>query len=156
VETGKGLVTFNTPRSKGLVGFADNREIVLGGVTLRPGMTQLGWCTLGITLRSGDSLTNACSALIVAGGWCENSGQVWTSSKKDSVGRQWGHAPVLAEVVPFELTLPVNRDRVRVWRLDERGQRKTAMPVEGDARHAVLRATPETGSLWYELEVTGA
>lgn len=150
---GHGVVTVNTPKTKALVGFADDKDVSLGGVTFHPRTTQLGWCSLGVTLRRGESLTNACSALIVSGGWCENSGQVWTSAKKDSVANQWGHAPVLAEIVPFTLTLPVSQDRVHVWKLDERGQRKSAMTLEGDASKTILRVTPENGSLWYELEV---
>ena len=96
--------------------------------------TKLGWCTLGITLTRGEVFTNDCSALIVAGGWWENTDQVWNDTNKDSINYyngQWGHAPVLAEVVPFTLTLPVGTNYVRVWSLDERGQRKAPLSVTG-------------------------
>ena len=127
------MVTVRHARTKALVGFADNQRVTLGGLSLRPGTTQLGWCTLGATLTRGEVFTNDCTALIVAGGWWENTGQVWKDANKISVGNQWGTRPVLTEVVPFTLTLPVGTNHVQAWSLDERGQRKAALPVTGDS-----------------------
>ncbi len=152
--TNKGLVTFNTRRTKGLVGYADNFSVNLGGVILRPGATRLGWCSLSMTLRKGEVFTNDCTALIVATGWWENTGQVWTDTNKTSLGTQWGTAPALAEVVPFTLTLPVGTNYVRVWSLDERGQRKNLLPLAGSASFTRVDVSTNSGSLWYELEVS--
>jgi hypothetical protein len=152
-KPGKGLVTIDTPRTKAVAGFADNTPLSFGGVRIQPGTTRLGWCTLGLTLIRGESFTNDCSALIVAGGWWENTGQVWKDASKTSVGNRWGQAPVLAEVVPFSLTLPVGTNHVRVWALDERGQRKAALNLSGDAASSTLNVTANNGSIWYELEV---
>jgi hypothetical protein len=152
-QAGKGLVTIDTPRTKALTGFADNRPVTLGGITLRAGTTQLGWCTLGMTLTRGEVFTNDCAALIVATGWWENTGQVWTDSTKVSVGNQWGRSPVLTEVVPFSLTLPVGTNHVSAWVLDERGQRRAALPVSGDAARTTLTISTNAGSIWYELNV---
>jgi hypothetical protein len=151
---GKGLVTVDTPRTKALVGFADDQPVRLGELMFQPGATRLGWCTLGATLIRGQTFTNDCTALIVATGWWENTGQVWTDQKKSSVGTHWGRAPVLAEVVPFSLTLPVATNRVAAWSLDERGQRKAALPLAGDAAATTLTVGLNAASLWYELEVT--
>ena len=122
-----GVVTVDTSRTKAVIGFADNEPTTLGPLTLRSGTTQLGWCTLAATLTHGEVFTNDCTALIVAGGWWENIGQVWTDTNKISVGNQWGHAPVLTEVVPFTMTLPVGTNFVQAWSLDERGQRNRAI-----------------------------
>lgn len=149
----KGLVTINTPRTKGLVGFADNQDVQLGSVRVRPGTTMLGWCTLGMTLRSGQSFTNDCTALIVATGWWENTGQVWKDSNKNSVGNQWGRAPVLAEVVPFTLALPVPTNHVRVWSLDTQGVRKAQLPVSGNSQSTVISVTTNSASIWYEVQI---
>jgi hypothetical protein len=148
-----GLVTINTPRTKALLGFADNHPVTLGGMTLEAGDTQLGWCTLGLTLVRGEVFTNDCTALIIATGWWENSGQLWKDANKDSVGNQWGHAPALTEVVPFTVTLPVATNIVRLWALDEQGQRKAALPVTGDDTSTVITITTDAASIWYELEV---
>jgi len=149
----KGLVTINSPRTKGLVGFADNQEVQLGTVRLRPGTTLLGWCTLGITLKSGQSLTNDCTALIVATGWWENTGQVWKDSNKNSVGNQWGRAPVLAEVVPFTITLPVPTNQVRVWSLNTQGARQSQLPISGDSQSTTLTVGTNAATIWYEVQI---
>jgi len=152
-QASQGLVTLDTSRTKALIGFADNRPVTLGGLTLQPGATRLGWCTLGITLTRGEVFTNDCSALVVASGWCENTGQIWTDTTKTSVGNQWGHAPVLTEVVPFTLTLPVGTNYVQVWSLDERGQRKAALAVTGNGTSTILTVTTNASSIWYEVNV---
>ncbi len=149
-----GVVTFDTPRTKGLVGYADNRPMTLGALTFRPGTSRLGWCTLGITLKRGQSFTNDCSALLVATGWCENTGQVWKDANKNSVGNHWGGAPILAEIVPFTLTLPVGVNNVRVWSLDPRGKRLSQLPLTGDASSTTLNVTSNAASIWYEVEVS--
>ena len=114
---------------------------------------ELGWCTLGVTLVKGEVFTNDCTALVVAGGWWENTGQVWTDTNRVSVGNQWGHSPVLTEVVPFTLTLPVGTNYVQAWSLDERGQRKAALALTGNASSTTLTITTNSGSIWYELDV---
>jgi hypothetical protein len=152
-QAGQGLLTYNTRRTKGLVGYADNKAVTLDAITFQPGTTKLGWCTLGLTLRRGEVVTNDCTALIIASGWWENTGQVWKDATKNSVGNQWGTAPVLAEVVPFSITLPVATNHVRVWSLNELGQRKAQLPVTGSATNSVITVDTNAASLWYELEV---
>jgi hypothetical protein len=125
----------------------------MGGITFTPGATQLGWSTLGATLLQGEVFTNDCTALVIASGWWENTGQVWTDTNKVSVGNQWGRSPVLTEVVPFTLTLPVGTNHVSVWSLDERGQRKAAIPVSGNSSSTTITITTNAGSIWYELRV---
>lgn len=150
---GQGLVTFDTARTKAMVGFADNQTRSLGPLTVRPGTTQLGWCSLGATLTRGEVFTNDCTAIVIAGGWWENTGQVWTDASRTSLGNQWGQAPVLAEVVPFTLTLPVATNYVKAWSLDERGLRKASMALTGSATNSTLTITTNAGSIWYELAV---
>lgn len=152
---GKGFVTVNTARTKALIGFTDQREVDLGGVRLRPAATQLGFSTLALTLMRGDSFTNGGTALLVAAGRCENTDMLWTDASHTSVGDQWGSAPTLIETVPFTLTLPIAASRLKAWALDERGQRKTALPVAGDAASATLSADASAASLWYEIETAG-
>lgn len=152
-QPGQGRVTFDTARTKAIIGFADNQSTTLGPLTLRPGTTQLGWCTLGATLTRGEVFTNDCNMIAVASGWWENTGQVWTDTSKTSLGNQWGHAPVLTEVVPFTLTLPVATNYVQAWSLDERGQRKASLALSGNATNTTLTITTTAGSIWYELDV---
>ena len=152
-QSNRGLVTVDTPRTKVVLGFADNHPVSLGGLTFTPGTTQLGWCTLGMTLTRGEVFTNDCTALIAATGWYENTGQVWTDTNKTSVGNQWGTQPVLTEVVPFTITLPVATNYVSVWSLDQRGQRLAALPISGSSSSTTITITTNTASAWYELDV---
>ena len=61
---------------------------------------------------------------------------------------------MLAEVVPFTVMLPVGTNHVRVWSLNERGQRKAELPVTGSASSTVITIGTNTASIWYELEVS--
>ena len=153
---GRGAVAINTPRTKAVVGYVTNRIWNLGELTFAPGSNQLGWCTLGATLTRGSSFTNDCNALVVASGWWENTGQVWKNPNKDSVGNQWGGPPILVEVVPFTLTLPVGASRVSAWALDENGQRKAILAVTGTGTNATITVSASAASIWYEFEVTRA
>ena len=152
-QPGAGVVTVDTPRTKAVVGFTDNQPVTFAGLTLQAGTTQLGWSTLGATVTQGEVFTNDCTTLIVAGGWWENTGQVWTDTNKDSLADQWGQAPVLTEVVPFSCQLPVATNFVQAWSLDEQGQRMAAIPVTGDASSTTLTINTNAGSIWYELDV---
>jgi hypothetical protein len=152
-SAGRGVISINTPRTKAVIGHATNQVWNLGEISLAPGTNQLGWCTLGATLTRGTSFTNDCNALVVASGWWENTGQVWKDADKDSVGNQWGGAPILMEVVPFTLTLPVGTNRVSAWVLDERGQRRSTLPVTGSSSNAIIGVGTNAGSIWYEFEV---
>jgi hypothetical protein len=150
---GRGAVTINTPRTKAILGYVTNRLWNLGELTFAPGSNQLGWCTLGATLTRGSSFTNDSTALVIATGWWENTGQMWKNANRDSVGNQWGGPPILMEVVPFTLTLPAGTNRVSAWALDERGQRKGALPVTGTSTNTTITIGAGAGSIWYELEV---
>jgi len=150
---GRGAVTINAPRTKAVLGYATNRVWNLGELTFSPGSNQLGWCTFGATITRGGSFTNDCSALLVATGWWENTGQMWKDANKDSVGNQWGGPPILMEVVPFTLTLPAATNRISAWALDERGQRRVALPITGTSTNATITVSAAAGSIWYELEV---
>lgn len=150
---GRGVVTVNTPRSKAVVGFVTNRVVQLGELTFTAASNRLGWCSFGATLTRGDSFTNDCTALVVASGWWENTGQVWKDATRNSVGNQWGGPPMRMEVIPFTLTLPVPTNRVTVWRLNQVGQRLGTLDVTGSATNTVLTVTANAATIWYEIEV---
>lgn len=149
----RGVVTINTARTKAVLGYATNRIWNLGELTFTPGTNRLGWCSLGATLTRGTSFTNDCTALVVASGWWENTGQVWKNANQDSVGGNWGGPPILVEVVPFTLALPIGTNRISAWVLDERGQRKATLPVTGTVTNTIISVSTNTASIWYEIEV---
>lgn len=152
-DSTRGRVTVNTPKTRAIVGFADNGTFDLGGFVFQPATTMLGWCALGVTLRNGQTMTNDCSLLAVATGWWENTGQTWTDPTKQSVANQWGRAPVLTEAVPFTLRIPAPAGSVRFWELNARGVRTRQLPVTGTSSLAVLATTTNSQTIFYEIEI---
>jgi hypothetical protein len=147
-----------SPRSKVVAGFVQaGASVDVGdGVSWRIGATRQNWATAAITLLEGESFAQGGRAIAVLTGDQENTGQVWKdATTRVSVGNRWGSAPVLVESVPAMLTLPVKADRVKVWRLDGRGQRGDSIEVRAVAGdHAEIELGGTT--VWYEIEIAPA
>jgi len=151
----RGVVTINTARSKAVIGYGAGKRFDLGGIVIEPGATnQDGWSAITMTAMDGNFTGLRARLLITATGAAENTGMQWHSVAHDSVGRHWGRAPSLVEVVPAVIAVPFPAARVRAWALDERGQRKTPLKTTeaGDSKATVtLGASQQT--LWYEIEL---
>jgi len=150
---GKGSVRVNAPRTRAVIGFTDGTEISLGDVTIRPGRTRQGWCTIGLTLTEGESFAGPARALVIATGYAENTGMRWLNEAHTTVGRQWGRAPSRVEGISAAIRLPAPADRVRAWALDERDQRTAEVAVRAAAGRAEVHIGPQHRTLWYELAI---
>lgn len=152
----RGVLTINTPATKAVVGFSDGRSFDLDGVVIEPGQTRQGWSTIAITARDGESLTGEGGAwgVIVATGDHENTGQIWKNEQRNSVGRNWGRAPALIEVVPAAITIPVAPWRVSIWALNADGNRFAEVPVEDFEGKARFRIGESGPTLWYEIFIS--
>lgn len=151
--TGKGVVTVNSPRVKAVIGFAAGRSFDLNGVTISPGKTIQDWSTISLTLVEGESFSKPHRAILVATGTAENTGMKWKDAERSSVGRQWGEAPSLVEVIPATIRLPVAAGRVKAWSLDGKGQRLQPLKVQAAADGVAAIELGGTPTLWYELTV---
>lgn len=164
-EKGSGVVIINTPRSKAIIGFAGGKRFELGGVVIEPKQTmQDGWCAITVTAMEGNlplrplsRLTRPIRLLITATGYAENTEMGWKKEAgyppKSSCGRNWGKSPSMVEGISATITLPLPAKRVRAWALDERGQRKVAIPIDADSNgNAILPLSPYWQTLWYEVE----
>ncbi|MEW6304123.1 MAG: carbohydrate binding domain-containing protein [Verrucomicrobiota bacterium] len=146
----RGVVTINTPRSKGVIGYGGGRRFALGEFVIEPAQgLQNGWST--VTLTAMD--TAATRWLITATGYAENTGMGWKNAGKSTVGRDWGSAPSRVEGVEARITLPHAATRVEVWSLDERGQRKQKLPLQSTGGKASVTIGPRWETLWYEVVV---
>ena len=152
---GHGVVTVDTPRSKAVVGYGGGQRYELGGLVIEPGQTrQDGWSALTLTAVEGDLTTAPSRWLITATGYVENTDMGWTDSEHTSVGNDWGKAPTLVEGIPARFTVPFAADQVEVWALDERGQRRIAVPCQAaPGGHAMIAIGSEWKTLWYEIAV---
>lgn len=149
----KGVVTLDTPRAKGVVGFSDDREFSLGTLRIRPGRTRQGWSTILLAQKDGERLGAVGTALLVAAGDTENTGMVWRDERKNNLA-SWGGAPVLVEGIAAEIEIETGDAALAVWALDESGRRRTPLPVRTRSGHSVFSIGPEHKTLWYEIVVT--
>lgn len=152
---GAGVVTVNTARSKGVLGYVEGDSYSLGNLAVTFGQLNLDWAALMVTAQTGsfDNLAAGASLLAVANARVENTDMQWTDTTYTSVGNHWGRAPTVIEVVPFTLELPVAAGRVQAWRLDGSGQRGDALPVTATETGALITANGGTATLWYEIEI---
>lgn len=164
-ERGRGVVTVASPRAALVIGFARGREYTLGDVVLIPGPTsQDGFGVWGVVALDGEApLAHARRLVIVALGYSQNSGARWAKypdlllpgpppeGERVTVGRAWGHAPVLAEGVPATVIVPLRGRTLAAWALDGRGQRVSPVPVLTDGSRAVVDVGPAYRTLWYEV-----
>jgi hypothetical protein len=164
-EKGRGVVTVNAQNSKAVIGFADGKRFELGGIVIEPGQTmQDGWCAISLTVMDGSLPTRPSPRvprpvrlLITATGYAENTEMGWKEVSgyppKSSCGRNWGKPPSLVEGISATITLPLPSKQVQAWALDERGQRKSQIPVNADpSGNAAIRIGPQWQTLWYEVE----
>jgi hypothetical protein len=152
-DRNRGVVTVNAPRSKAVIGYASGRRFDLAGAVIEPGPTRLaGWSAITLTVMEGEKIAQPCRLLITATGDADNTDCVRAGADGNGPVRDWGTEPVLVEGIPARITLPLPPGAVQAWALDERGQRKTPVPVraEGSGR-ATITIGPEWKTLWYEV-----
>jgi hypothetical protein len=150
----RGVVTFNTAKSKAVIGYGGGKRFDLGGVVVEPGPTlQDGWSAITMTAMEGDLSAAPFRLLITATGYAENTKMGWKNPEKTSVGKNWGEAPSLVEGIPARITLPLPAKNVEAWALDERGQRKTKLPAQASENgNTIIAIGPQWQTLWYEVE----
>lgn len=156
---GRGVVTVSSPRSKAVIGFGGGRRFDLGdGVIVEPGNTrQNGFSVISLTVKQGGFAprpTTPTSVLITATGYVQNTGWGWRElgDNRVTLGENWGTAPTLVEGIPARITLPMPANTVEAYALDERGARKSRIPVSRDSSgRAVLQIGAQYQTLWYEV-----
>jgi len=154
-EPGAGYFLADTPRTKLFTGFVRGRTFDLGDVKLAIGPTRLDWATLSLVALDGDGFSAPGRVLIAATGWVQNRGMELEDLGGDRVtlGSRWGTEPVLCEGVPAEILLPVDADRVRLYPLDESGNRRSAVPCAARGGRALIPLGPKHKTVWYEVEI---
>ena len=153
---GKEYVAVNTKNSKLFVGYADGREITLGDVSLTVGATETGAAVISLVSRNatGFGAEGAANILVAASGVAANTGaKIERVSKKLVRLSERGHAPVCAEGIPCEITLPAPPARVKCWALAGDGSRMKEIAPEavGDGERSRIRLSPSCKTLWYEV-----
>lgn len=152
-QPGAGVFVVNSGKTKLVTGFPAGRVFDLGGVKIQIGQTLLNWATLSLTVLEGEAFDRPGRVLLAATGKAQNTG--WDFRQEGdrvTVGRRWGDEPILCEGVSATITLPTPATSVKVYALDESGQRKASVPV-GGTREAQFQIGPQYRTLWYEIEI---
>ncbi len=150
-DTLRRVVTVDTLRSKSFIGMTNGKSEKLGDVEVQVLSSIQNWAAITLTAMKGSSITDSGSVLLTATGYTENSGMKWKDEQHTSVGRNWGNAPSLVECIGAEIRIP-SKKPVKVWALDERGQKGKQVPVKMQSGKAAFRIGQDYKTLWYEVE----
>lgn len=154
-QKGGAYYVVDAPRSKLFTGFVRGRTFPLGDVSLEIGRTRLDWATISLVAVDGEGFHKAGRVLIAATGWVQNRDAQLEELGKDRVtlSNRWGNEPVLCEGVPASIVLPVAADRVKLYPLDESGNRRAAVDVTARDGKCLLQVGPQHKTVWYEAVI---
>ncbi len=150
------LWSLNAPRAKAFAGFVGGRRLRLGELEAWfPTQTggSLTWAAGGVSAMDGQPVALSKKLLVVLCGRAENPNMGW-NAVRDSVGSNWGRGPTHVAAPSATLKLWTGALSARVWALDERGQRRGAIP--STLRNGALKFSPSNvwRTLWYEIELS--
>lgn len=136
-------------RAIAAIGFVGGQTIAAGPLTA--GFPDFGnrFAAMTLTALDGRPVGESSRLLLTVAGRAQNTDMVWNQSRT-SVGRNWGHAPVLAEGIPAAIT--VQNDKIRqVWALDPTGRRVQRAPATSANGKVSFQIGPQFRTIWYEL-----
>ena len=145
-----GLVTIDTPRTQGLIGFVGANGKSDSNLDAQVDNT---FCTILLSSFDTKPISQASNLLLIAGGRVENTGQQWNAA--GTAVTNWGGSPTLIDPVRGRLTFRhiQGAHAVLLQPIDGDGQPK-GPPVQaarkGDGWEMPLGQTVTT---WYEITV---
>jgi hypothetical protein len=114
-----GLVTIDTPRTQGLVGFVKANGISTSQMTAE---VMNDFCAITVSSLDEQPISHASLMLLVAGSKIENTGTRW--NERHTLWEEWGAGPTLIEPVTGWVTLKELEGAVAV----------RLVPLDGAAR----------------------
>ena len=145
-EDGEKMYWVETPKTQVVLGEIADSGLSLGGdIEVEVGETETGWAAFALTSMDDLPLPESNRMLLVIMSKVENQGMGWDEGR-NTVGREWGNGPTIAEGVPARLTFG-SRDDLVIYALDGTGKR--AQKVE--AREGSFGLGPEYRTCWYEV-----
>jgi hypothetical protein len=152
-ESGKGgMVTIDTPRSQGIIGFVEEYEVSMENFSVE---VDNEFCSITLSSLDEDTtaIADASRMLLVAGARAENTGTIWGEAGMRITER--GESPSLIEVVTGEVTLQglEGAESVQVHALDGSGQRMGKPIVPESAGSDRVFSIGDQATTWYEVIV---
>ena len=162
----KGFFVVDAARCKVFSGFV-TEPTRFDAVKLEIGKTILDWATVSLVKAKGVSGTeekngvlSKGSYLLTATGELRNTDAVYKITEDNSItsagayGGSNGRAPALCEGIPATITLDgLRAENVKVYALDESGNRAKDVPVADKDGVAAFEIGPEYRTIWYEVVV---
>jgi hypothetical protein len=156
----RGLVTIDTPRTQGAIGFLAAGPVELSAVTMDLS-TPFG-AVYVTTLRDELPIGESPRLLVTAVGPARNTGMRYEET--DEVARQHGthlyrladpgEAPILLRAIAGTVRIRTERaDRLQGWVLDLNGRRRCTTELDTEDGTVVLQLAAEHRTVYYELAV---
>ncbi len=148
-QADKPVFLVRAPAIRMAVGEVGGRELPLGdlGLVIRP--PDGTWACFAMAAKDGRPIAESRDILVAVATRAENTGMGWNENRT-TVGGKWGKAPVVAQFVPFVMTLP-GAERPRVHALDATGAKSAPIPVSGQSGAWRIAPDGNTPSLWYTI-----
>jgi hypothetical protein len=145
-----GLITVDTPRSQGLIGFVKAQGKAVSNLAAD---VRNNFCTILLSSMDTQPIATSAKLLLVAGGTVENTGQVWNSAGTDVTAA--GGSPTLVDQVKGTITLrKIQGARaVSLQAMDGAGQ-PVGAPVQAAASGDDWKIPiGDTTTTWYQITV---
>lgn len=147
---GKGYFVCSAPEVKVFTGFIDGRQFDLGsGVVFAPGKTRLDWTTFSMVKADSNRYLLTATGLMAN----ENMDLEDLGQGRITCGARWGKGPAICEGIPADLTVPAAFGVVKVYALDQDGNRTREVKVDSKDGKTIVRLDPEYKTIWYELDL---
>ena len=175
-DTANGIFKVDTTRTKVVLGYIGNKTFSFSeGIEIQPkNSLQNGWSNITLSLldenNSFESLKNntkSAKLLLTATGCCGNPGMNWRiypntptsfpppADVNITVGNQWGNAPSFVEGINADIVLPYPKNRVKVYALDNKGERIGLVETQQLSTTSTKFAISYNyQTLWYEIEIS--
>ena len=142
------LLSINTPRTQGAVGFLGGAKVELQDVIIE---SETPFCSVMVSSLDNEPISTSKKCLITAIARAENTGQAWNQDRTKLLDR--GKAPVLAEPVAANVTLKQKRG-VKFYVLDAAGAVGQEIPTRDAEGGLFLTISPAYKTCFYAATLT--
>ncbi|ACB73322.1 carbohydrate binding domain-containing protein [Opitutus terrae] len=139
----------DTPQAAAAVGFVGGATISTDALQVECPRFGRDFASITAVSLDGRPLRDSARAVVTLVARAHNQGMEWNKAH-NSVGKNWGKGPMLAERVPARITLRGNTART-VHALKPDGSRGPVVPTEIVDGTLTFRVAPEHATLHYEI-----
>ncbi len=146
-----GWFKLDAPRAKAWAGPSSGQSMKTGELSaLFPRSSYVPWSSGSLVSLDGMPISSSKRMLLVSAGKAENVNMAWNAAR-NSVGQGWGNGPTHISVPDANWKLLTSAVSLRVYSLDERGQRRFALPATLRGGALKFRTSSADKTAWYEI-----